>query len=294
MAGRSRAQCPARAAALAAAAAGLLLAACQTTPAPGAAIVAEVVDVPRSRIELARGATYGDLHAALQAGATPADAAAGRLVLAHCARPDPAAPGGARLHTVSTLVSAGSAWPRGLRLQLRVADAAFAMPPVRGRQPAVHGAFIAAEDAEMPLDTQTGVPWRLRHEDPPQMQVHCQPVPGAPTLASAAFFRRVDETEMRFAAAEAARYAQFSDAELAAGAVVRVRCGLKMVDGAQWHTPEFVARAPAGLALARGDRVRLRAGADEGSLQPGSPGQVIERQAPAAAAGPTRVVPCRG
>ncbi len=287
-----------RALRLAAAATALLLAACQTTPPPGDLIVGEVADVPRTRVELTRGATHGDLHPALRAGATPADAAAGRLLLAGCAWPDPAAPGGARLYTVTTLVPAGVDRPRGLWLQLGVEDAAFETRPLQGRFPAVHGRFIAAAQLETPLDAHTGVPWRLRPEDPPQFQVHCRPDAAAPTQAAAIGFRRVGETELRFAAAEAQRYAQFTDAELAAGAVVRVRCRLRMADGTDWHTPEFVARAPAGLDLAPGDVVRLRAGTEEGALQAGSPGQVIERTRPSSARGPASGpgagVPCRG
>jgi hypothetical protein len=269
------------------------LSACQTTPSPGSDIRARVHAVPLTRQALDRGATYGDLHAALRAGATAADAAARRVVLAGCGLPEAGPVGRARLYTVTTVLPAGVALERGAVLQLQVDGDPFSGSRHEGRFPAVHGAFRALATAGQTLDENTGVPWRLKPGDTPAMQVRCRPVGGEPGLVQAAYFRTVREDEMHFAAAEAARHALFSDTELAAGRVVRVRCRLRMADGAEWHTPEFLARAPGSLALQAGDVVRLRAGVDEGSRRGGPVGQVLARD-DAAQASPRRTgVDCR-
>ena len=284
---------------LAGAVVALLLSACQTTPSPGSDIRAQVHAVPLTREALDHGATYGQLHAALRAGATAADATARRVVLAGCDLPEPepglepGSSGRARLYTVTTVLPAGIALERGAVLQLKVDGDPFSGPRLDGRFPAVHGHFKALAPAGQVLDENTGVPWRLMPGDTPKMQVHCWPVGGEPGLMHAAYFRTVRDDEMHFAAAEAARHALFSDAELAAGRVVRVRCRLRMADGAEWHTPEFLARAPDGLPLQAGDVVRLRAGVDEGSRQGGPVGQVLARE-DGAPASPTRTgVDCR-
>lgn len=278
---------------LAALAAALLLAGCQTTPAPGHDIRAQVFAVPLTRLALDHGADYGQLHPALRAGATVADAAAQRVVLAGCGLPDPESPGSARLYTVTTVVPAGTALAQGALMQLQLEGDAFSGPRLDGRFPAVHARFVATAPAGTTLDERTGVPWRLKPGDAPQLRVRCRPVGGAPGLLQAAHFRTVRDDEMVFAAAEAARHALFSDAELAAGAVVRVLCQLKMADGGEWHTPEFLARAPAGLQLQRGDVVRLRAGVDEGSRQGGPVGEVLSREGRAPMPGGRTGVGCR-
>ncbi len=278
---------------LAGAVAALGLAACQTTPSPGSDIRAQVHAVPLTRQALDQGATHRELHAALRAGATAAEASAKRLVLAGCALPEPGSSGGARLYTLTTVLPAGLVLERGAVLQLEVDGDPFGSSRIEGRFPPVHGNFKAHAHATLTLDENTGVPWRLRPADPPTMQVRCWPVGAAPGRVQAAYFRTVRDDEVHFAAAEAARHALFSDAELAAGRVVRVHCRLRMADGAEWHTPEFLARAPDGLRLQAGDVVRLRAGADEGSRRGGPVGQVLAREAAAPASSGRTGVDCR-
>lgn len=273
--------------------AALLLGGCQTTPPPGSDIRAQVFAVPLTRVALDHGAGHGNLHAALRAGATAADAAAKRVVLGSCGLPAPASPGETRLYTVTTVLPAGTQVAPGALLQLQLDGDPFSGPRLDGRFPAVHGRFVAILPAGTALDENTGIAWRLRPGDTPTMQVRCRPAGGAPGLLQAAYFRTVRDDEMHFAAAEAARHAQFSDAELAAGAVVRVGCQLKMADGAQWHTPEFLARAPAGLKPQVGDIVRLRAGVDEGSRLGGPVGQVTAREGAAPTPGGRIIVGCR-
>ena len=272
------------------AAVGLVLSACETTPSPGSDIRAQVHAVPLSRPALDRGADHGDLHAALRAGATAADAKAQRVVLAGCGLPEAGLEGSARLYTVTTVLPAGVALLRGAVLQLKVDGDPFSTTRLEGRFPAVHGHFKALAPAGQPLDGATGVPWRLKPGDKPELKVRCWPVGGEPGLVQVAYFRTVSESEMHFATAEAARHALFSDAELAAGRVVRVRCRLRMADGAEWHTPEFLARAPGITPLQPGDVVQLRAGVDEGSRQGGPVGLVLARKdGPPATARPSGV-----
>lgn len=282
---------------LAGAVVALLLSACQTTPSPGSDIRAQVHAVPLTRQALDRGAGYGDLHAALRAGATAADAKTQRLVLATCGLPEAgldAEPAGrARLYTVTTVLPAGVVLERGAVLQLQVDGDPFGLTRHDWRFPAVHGRFKALAPAGRVLDENTGVPWRLKPGDTPKMQVRCWPVGGEPGLAQASYFRTVRDDEMHFAAAEAARHALFSDAELAAGRVVRLRCRLRMADGGEWHTPEFLARAPGSLPLQIGDVVRLRAGVDEASRQGGPVGQVLAREDEARASSTHSGVDCR-
>lgn len=278
---------------LVAAVVALSLSACQTTPSPGSDIRAQVHAVPLTRQALDRGAANGDLHAALRAGATAADAKAQRVVLAGCGLPEGGPAGSARLYTVTTVLPAGMRLERGVVLQLQVDGDPFSGLRLEGRFPAVHGRFLAAAPAGQALDENTGVPWRLNPGDPPKLQARCWPVGGEPGRVQAALLRTVRDDEMHFAAAEAARHALLSDAELLAGRVVRVRCRLRMADGAEWHTPEFLARSPDGLPLQAGDVVRLRAGVDEGSRQGGPVGQVLARE-DGAPASPTRTgVDCR-
>lgn len=221
------------------------------------------------------------------------------MVLAGCALPE-AEPGPesgqtgrARLYTVTTVLPAGVAPERGAVLQLKIDGDPFSGPRIEGSFPAVHAGFKALAPAGQALDENTGVPWRLMPGDTPKMQVRCRPVGGEPGLVQAAFFRTVGDVEMTFAAAEAARNALFGDAEIAAGRVVRVHCRLRMADGGEWHTPEFLARVPAGLALQAGEVVRLHAGVDEGSRQGGPVGQVLAREDAAAAASHRSGVDCR-
>lgn len=270
-----------------------VLSACQTTPSPGSDIRAQVHAVPLTRQALDRGASYGDLHAALRAGATAADATAKRVVLAGCGLPEAGPVGSARLYTVTTVLPAGVALERGAVLQLKVDGDPFGASRLDGRFPAVHGHFKSVAPAGQPLDENTGVPWRLKPGDTPELQVRCWPVGGEPGLVQVAYFRTVSDSEMHFAAAEAARHVLFSDAELANGRVVRVRCRLRMVDGAEWHTPEFLARAPGQTPLQPGDVVRLRAGVDEGSRQGGPVGQVLVREDGAPASTRRTGVDCR-
>jgi hypothetical protein len=283
----------ARVAALWLAAGAALLAGCQTTPAPGREIQGDVVSVPRTRAELTQGASQASLHAAVNAGVTPADAAAQRLVLASCALPDPGSADGARPYTVTTLLPAGTRLAPDTRLVLRAPGDPFAGPRIHGRFAAVHAEFVAAVAAEAPLEPGSTVPRRLKPGDPIRQLVRCRPLAGPADQAAASFFRTVGEAELRYATAEAARVAGFTDAERSAGAAVRVRCALKLADGAEWHTPEFVARAPQGLALRQGEVVRLRAGADEGSLQAGPLSEVLGRVATSAARQTAKAVACR-
>lgn len=258
-----------------------LLTACQTTPSPGREIRARVHEVPLTREALAQGARQSGLHAAVRAGATVADAAAGRLVLAGCALPPfgPTPEGQARLYTVSTVLPTGMVLAPGAVLQLQAEPGAFATEPVGGRWPAVHAPFVGVVAAGVPLDDRTGVPWRLRPTDPLQQRVRCLPVGAEPGRVQVAFFRTVRADELRDAAAEVARRALFSDAELAAGRVLHVVCRLRVADGGEWHAPQFLALAPAGLAARVGDTVRLRAGAAETSSAGGPIGQVLAREA---------------
>ncbi len=269
------------------------LSACQTTPSPGSDIRAQVHAVPLTRQALDRGATHGDLHAALRAGATAADATAQRLVLAGCGLPDADPAGSTRLYTVTTVLPAGLALARGAVMQLKVEGDPFGGSRLDGRFPTVHGRFEALAPAGQPLDETTGVPWRLKPGDRPVLQVRCWPMEGEPGLVQAAYFRTVRDDEMRFAAAEAARHALFSDAELANGRVVRVRCRLQTADGAEWHTPEFLARAPGETPWRVGDVVRLRAGVDEGSREGGPVGQVLAREDRATTSKGRTAVNCR-
>jgi hypothetical protein len=278
---------------LAAALMALCLSACQTTPSPGSQIRAQVHAVPLTRQALEHGASYSELHAALRAGATAADAKAQRVVLAGCGLPEAGPVGSARLYTVTTVLPADVVLARGAVLQLKVEGEPFSASRLEGRFPAVHGQFQAVAPAGQPLDGNTGVLWRLKPGDTPALQVRCLPVGGEPGLVQAAYFRTVRDDEMHFAAAEAARHALFSDAELANGRVLRVRCRLRMADGAEWHTPEFLARAPGELSLQAGDLVRLRAGVDEGSRQGGPVGQVLAREEAATASARRTSVDCR-
>jgi hypothetical protein len=278
---------------LSGAVAAALLVACQTTPSSGSDIRAQVHAVPLTRVALDIGATHGPLHGAVRAGASEAQARAKRVVLAGCALPEPGTASGARLYTVTTVLPAGVTPVPGALLQLSVDGDPFSGVRVEGRFPAVHARFVAALPAPAVLDDRTGVAWRLKAGDPPSMEVRCRPVGGDAAQVQAAYFRAVGDSELLFATAEAARHAQFSDAELAAGQVVRVRCRLRMADGGAWHTPEFLARAPAGLSLQAGDVVRLRAGVDEGSRQGGPVGQVLSREDPLTAAQRPRGVDCR-
>ena len=148
----------------------LALSACQTTPSPGSDIRARVHAVPLTRPALDRGATYGDLHAALRAGATAADAASRRVVLAGCGLPEAGPEGSARLYTVTTVLPAGMSLERGALLQLQVDGDPFIGSRIEGRFPAVHGAFKRLATAGQTLDENTGVPWRPKPGNTAEMQ----------------------------------------------------------------------------------------------------------------------------
>lgn len=72
----------------------------------------------------------------------------------------------------------------------------------------------------------------------------------------------------------------------------RVRCALKLADGADRQSPEVVARAPQGLNPRPGEVVRLRAGTDEGSCKAGPLSEVLGRVAVPPTPGATQRVAC--
>ena len=162
-----------------------LLAGCQTTPAPGREVLGEVVSVPRTRAELTQGASYANLHAAVQAGVSPADAVAQRLVLASCAMPDSGSPDGARLFTITTVLPVGTRLARDTMLVVSALGDAFAGPRINGRFPAVHAEFVAARALETPLNPATDVPWRLKPGDLQRLLVRCRPLGGPAEQATA-------------------------------------------------------------------------------------------------------------
>lgn len=252
---------PAPMRALALVAVGLLVGACQSTPGPGSETRAQVTELPAQRGDLRGGHRY--LHPALRAGVTRADLEAGRLVRGECAEPDAGRPQGRRWVGVTALLPAGT--PVTLRSLIEV-DTAGDAGPLR------HGRYRGPGPA---LDATTGFATEPGGE---RLAVWCRP-PGAAAGSALRVLVRgtVPAWEHAFAVAEMQRHDRFSDADFAQGRVAVVRCQLKVVDGGDWHAPDWLARVPPGLALRPGDVVRLRAGAVEGSTDTDPEPQVLAR-----------------
>jgi hypothetical protein len=231
----------------------VLAAGCESIPAPGTTITAQVMEAPRTRAELAGG--YGHLYPALRAGVTRADAQGGRLVIAQCGEPDTAVRDGVRWHVVTTVLPPALKPTPGLLLDVEVP---LAPDPVTGATstPRRHGVVVAAAAAPDPAQM---VPSAVGDS----LRPVCQPPGSATGRWRVQFSRTVAPWEIDFAVAELARRDRFGDAEIGAGRVVLVGCQLKVIDGADWNRPTWLARAPAGVAPRVGDIVRVRAGASE-------------------------------
>lgn len=252
----------------------LLLAGCETAPRIGTQTQALVTQIARERSQL--GDSYRDLHAALRAGVTRPDVAAGRLVRGECLAPEEGPAGSVRSHVLTLLL------PPGLNLPLQtLADAQEVQADGSSRHlrylaggaelgPTVMRPSTFTGGRDYPLCRQPGLApshWRL--------------------LVTGVY----QGWEFDFAAAELARHARFTDAELAAGLVVQVSCQLKVVDGSDWYAPVWWARVPPGLSLQLGDAVLLQAGAESGSKDTGPLAQVLARAPqPGGAPEPGRVL----
>lgn len=247
----------------------LLLAGCETAPRSGAQSHAAVTQVARERSQL--GGTYRHLHAALRAGVTRADVAAGRLVRGECLAPEEGPGGGVRAQVFTLLL------PQGLSLPLQtLADA----QEVRADGSSRHLRYLAGGAELGPTDMRPSA--FAGGRDYPLCRQ-----PGSAASQSRLLVTGVYQGwEFDFAAAELARHDQFSDAELAAGRVVQVSCQLKVVDGSDWYAPVWWARVPSGLSLQPGDAVLLQAGAENGSKDTGPLAQVLAR-APQPAGAPS-------
>lgn len=253
-----------------------LLAACQTTPSPGSETRAQVTETPRSRDDLRGG--YLFLQPALQAGVDRATVEAGRLVRGECAEPEPGASPGRRWIGATVLLPAGVQAAPGSLIDVEVTGQ-------RGRLR--HGVWRAAGPA---LDARTGFPTDATGD---RLAVWCRGASDAPAgTLRMRVWGPVPAWEHDFAVAERARLARFSDADFAAGRVAVLRCQLKVIDGGDWHQPEWLARVPEGLALRVGDVVRLRSGATEDSRDTGPEPQVIARLDGVRAPGGLAVVTC--
>ena len=238
-----------------------VLAACQTTPRAGSDTRVQVTEIPTQREQLRGG--YRHLHPALRAGVTRADFEAGRLVQGECAEPDATQPQGRRWVGVTVLLPAGTAIAAQSLIEVDTTGQG-------GRHR--HGRFVGAGPA---LNGTTGfVPW----PGSDRRAAWCRASDAATSGVLRVLVRGAVPTwEHPFAVAELARPDRFSVADFAAGRVAVVRCQLKVVDGGDWHAPDWLARVPPGLNLKIGDVVRLRAGADEGSKDTGPEAQVLAR-----------------
>lgn len=234
-----------------------LLAACETAPRLGAETTAQVLQIASDRDSLRDG--YPALHAALRAGVARRDFEEARLVQGECGVPDAGRSGGMRWISVTTLVPRGTAPAPGSRIVVR--DARSAWPGVEPtRASALHGQFVRVDDTPPTRTTpachtneQGGGTWHLR--------VHLTPPPWQHDFASAAF-QRLDALR---------------DEDFAAGRVLRLGCQLKVIDGADWYAPQWVALAPPQLRLKVGDVVRLRAGAQMESKDVSPRAEVLAR-----------------
>lgn len=225
-----------------------LLASCESIPAPGETVIAQVLEVPRDRAEL-RGA-HSHLYAALRVGVVRADAEHGRLALGRCAEPDERARGGVRVHVATTVLPVGTPATRGAVVEVALAQLSPGGPTQR------HGVFVASVPTPEPAHV-------VRPAAGGSTRPLCRP-PGLPQGRwRIELSGPVSAWEIDFARAELARREQFGDDELADGRVVLAGCQLKVVDGSDWNRPTWLARAQAGLSLRVGDVVRLRSGASE-------------------------------
>jgi hypothetical protein len=231
----------------------VLLAGCESIPAPGTTIVAQVMEVPRTRAELA--GAYGHLYQALRAGVTRADAQSERLVIAQCGQPDTAARDGMRWHVVTTVLPPTLRPTPGLVLDVEVT---LPQDSVAGASsaPRRHGAFVAAVATPDPAQM-------VRSAIADSLRPLCLPPGSASGHWRVQFSRTVAPWEIDFAVAELARRDRVADAEIGAGRVALVGCQLKVIDGGDWNRPTWLARAPEGVALRVGDVVRVHAGASE-------------------------------
>jgi hypothetical protein len=254
--------------------ASLLLAGCETAPRAGTETTAQVLDVVSDRHSLRDG--HAELHPALRAGVTRADLEAGRLVQGECALPDATQPRGLRWHTLTTLLPAGT--PPATTGLLDVRDPQGAWPATGAQPPPrLHGRYVGPAPAAAD----------------PQAPTLCQP-PGLPAGQWRIKLRGPLPAWMfDFAQPALQRMAAFSDADFASGRVLRLGCQLKVADGGDWYVPTWIARAPDGLPLQRGDVVRLRAGAEANSKDAGPPAEVLGLQAGTRAPGGNAVVRCR-
>ncbi|MBX3611352.1 MAG: hypothetical protein KF871_15775 [Hydrogenophaga sp.] len=233
----------------------LALAGCETAPRSGALTAAQVLDVPASPHAVRDG--HPELFAALRAGVTRREMEEERLVQGECGTPDTSDVGGTRWTTVTTVLPAGTRLAPGT--EVVVVEARSAWPRADATSPErLHGRFVRALPAppasgqtrchtpDDPVDT-----WRLRIRSP------------------------LPAWSFDFAQAALQRIAAFNEDDFAQSRVVRVGCQLKVLDGGDWYVPVWLARAPAGLALARGDQVRLRAGATSNSKDTGPQAEIV-------------------
>lgn len=236
-------------------AACLPMAGCESIPAPGAQVQAEVVAIPKDRADLQGGFTH--LHAALRAGVQRADAERDRLWLAQCVEPDAGAPGRVRSRTVTLLVpgplALGVAPGEGALVEIEALQGAHATDRHR------HGRLTGVEAPAGPAASDAPG-WR---RDSGRLRPVCRPEGAAEGRWRVQLHRTVSAWEIDFAMAERARHESLTDAELAAGRVVVARCQLKVVDGSHWTRPSWIARLPQGQAARVGDLVQLRTGAEE-------------------------------
>jgi hypothetical protein len=266
--------CSPRLLAAAACAAAALLAGCQTTPPAGSVVTAQVLDVPRTRAGLKP--LYADLHAAVLAGVTREDAARGRLVLGECAEPDGAAQGGLRFPLVTVVL------PPGVQAQPGTLVDVGDVLSAAGASPRFHGRFRALGP---PLTAETAV------QSPFGDRLHAR-CDAAGRGMRVQVRRAIHASEVDFARPEVRRHQGVRDEEFARGLVAIAACQLKVVDGADWYRPAWIARVPAGLELRPGQVVRLRTGAAESSTDTEPLAEVIGLDARNAPPGGNAVVRC--
>lgn len=263
-----------RATSLSLAAASLaLLSACQVGPGPGSVTQAQVLSLPALRSSLGGG--HRDLHAAVRAGVQRDDVAAGRLVRGDCVEPDPQAYGGRVAFTVTTVLPAGTPWP--LTSLVDVITPAGVTPDAVGARPTrQHGQFaaLAAEVAG---------------KEPPR----CHPPGAAPGAMRVAIAVRYQTWQFDFAQAELRRHDQFTDADFDTRSVVELGCRVEAFGDKNFMQERWLARRPAGMTLAGGDVVTLRAGAAEGSKDIAPLAEILGPAPRPAGLGPATRVPCR-
>jgi hypothetical protein len=228
------------------------LAACESTPRPGATVRAQVLEQPRSRAELSGGDTA--LHAALGAGVGRAEAERGRLWRAQCVEPDPASHEGLRPRVATLLLPEGSAARAGALVEIGALSGGHANDRYR------HGRLVAVLAEAGPAGTAEAAGWRRSFD---RLRPLCRPEGVPEGRWRVQLLGAVTAWELDFAQAERMRHGAFDEAEFAAGRAVVVACQLKMVDGGDWNRLRWLARVPAGPAPRVGDVVELRVGAQE-------------------------------